>query len=301
MGAGTRLWVAVGIVWTSACAASTSSAEAPYDLAADRQRMIDAATRELGPGTRARVVDDVFVAIAPPGWGADELRASVQLVEGAVRAYRNGRFRQAPSRAIAIYLFPSARPYADYCRNELHEECMSPYGFYLSEDRRMIMNAGRGLGTLTHELVHPFVDADFPSAPIWINEGIASLYEAPVLDGKGGIRGVKNWRLPRLQKALRMGGAPNPAGGARERADAMPAALFAMSDAHFRGDLEDLHYAAARYLCQWLDEHGWLWPFYQRWRDGFASDPSGARAFAEVVGMPPEQAGAAWVRWVRGL
>ena len=37
--------------------------------------------------------------------------------------------------------------------------------------------AGLGLGTLTHELVHPLIEADFPSAPTWLNEGIATWYQ----------------------------------------------------------------------------------------------------------------------------
>jgi len=45
------------------------------------------------------------------------------------------------------------------------------------------MNAGLGLGTLTHELIHPIVETDFPRAPTWINEGIASLFEAPMISG----------------------------------------------------------------------------------------------------------------------
>jgi hypothetical protein len=79
-------------------------------------------------------------------------------------------------------------------------------------------------------------------------------------------------------------------------------ALFALSDDAFHnaGD-EDLHYAMARYLCQWLDERAQLWGFYQTWRDGFARDPTGETTFAQVVGMTPAQATEPWVKWVRQL
>ena len=39
--------------------------------------------------------------------------------------------------------------------------------------------------TITHELVHPIVESDFPRAPTWIDEGLASLFEAPVLPRPG--------------------------------------------------------------------------------------------------------------------
>jgi hypothetical protein len=214
-------------------------------------------------------------------------------VKGAVAAYLHHRFDRAPPQAIAVYLFPSAPSYERYCKTWLHEDCISPFGFYLSDDRRMIMNVGRGLGTLTHELVHPFVDADFPSAPAWINEGIASLYEAPVLGAPGEIRGVTNWRRPRLVRAL---------ASRSEREVASLDKLFGLSDADFRRqDGEDLNYAVARYTCQWLEERKLLWPFYHRWRDSFASDPTGDRAFTEVVGASPSQVSARWVKWVRAL
>jgi hypothetical protein len=145
---------------------------------------------------------------------------------------------------------------------------------------------------LTHELVHPIVQADFPSAPEWLNEGIASLFEALTMPVPGQIHGVKNWRHPRLLRALR---------SPQERDRAGLSALFALDDAAFRGEDEDLHYAAARYLCQWLDQQGKLWEFYRYFRDHHEGDPTGERAFAVVLGKTPAQANASWVTWVKRL
>ena len=77
--------------------------------------------------------------------------------------------------------------------------------------------------------------------------------------------------------------------------------LFGMRDETFRGEDEDLHYAMARYVCQWLDAKGKLWPFYQRWRDDFADDPTGAKSFEAVVGSTPAVAHAAWSKWTLAL
>jgi hypothetical protein len=260
-----------------------------YDLAADRARILHRAQEELGAEPASAVVDDVFVLLSPKASRAT-LRASEKLVRQAVTAYLQDRFDKSPSRAIAVYLFPSAAPYSRYCRAVFHEECISPFGFY--SEGRMIMNTGPGLGTLTHELVHPFVDADFPRAPLWINEGIASLYEAPVIPRPGEIHGVKNWRLPRLIRALST---------AKGRDAARLDRLFSMSDDAFRDEDEDLHYALARYVCQWLDGKKLLWPFYRRWRDTFEKDPSGTAAFTDVVGMAPADANAGWTKWVKEI
>jgi hypothetical protein len=74
-----------------------------------------------------------------------------------------------------------------------------------------------------------------------------------------------------------------------------------MKDEEFRGTHEALNYAAARYFCQWLDGQGKLWPFYRQWRDDFASDATGEKTFAAVMGKSPSELNAKWVAWVKAL
>jgi hypothetical protein len=245
---------------------------------------------ELGPRTDVQVVEGTFVVAAPGGRRA--LASALDVTRQALGAYFNGRFEKRPTRAISVYLFPTAAPYDAYCKKRDSVSCISPYGFYLHADRRIVMNVGPGLGTLTHELIHPLVETDFPAAPDWINEGIASLFEHFYFSAPGEMHGAKNWRHPRLVQALR---------SEQERIDASLPTLFALSDPQFRGDKEDLNYAAARYLCMWLDEREDLWPFYQRWRDHYAEDRSGAKSFEAVVGKTPAEANAEWTAWVLRL
>jgi hypothetical protein len=244
---------------------------------------------ELGPSVPI-VTEGPFV-LAGPGWSPASLQAVTGLVRQATDALYNGRFTTRPD-PVAVYLFASRAPYQRFCKTHLAEDCISPYGFYRPDARVIVMNAGPGIGTLTHEMVHPLLEADFSRAPTWIDEGIASLFEAPVLPRPGEIHGAKNWRLPRLRAAL---------GSPRERGTARLDALFAMTDARFRGEDEDLHYAMARYACQWLDEHGKLWSFYRAWRDDAEQDPTGAKAFAAVMGETPAQASDRWASWVKRL
>jgi hypothetical protein len=262
----------------------------PYDLEADITARGEEARRDLGAKTKVEVVEDVFVVAAAGGGGS--LAGAIAVTKKALAAYFNERFSKRPERAISVYLFAEARSYDAYCKKRWGEACSTPYGFYLHDDRRIVMNVAPGIGTLTHELVHPLVETDFPSAPDWINEGIASLYERFYLPRPGEIRGGKNWRHPRLVRALN---------SKKEREHARLPVLFGMSDRVFRGEREDLNYAAARYLCQWLDQKDLLWPFYRRWRDGYEQDPTGEKAFTAVVGKTPAEADEQWARWVRNL
>jgi hypothetical protein len=242
-------------------------------------------------GEVAVVREGPFV-LAGPGWTVASLHTVTDLVHRALEAFFNGRFTTRPALPVAVFLFPSTGPYQSFCKTHLGEACMSDFGFYRPDVRTIVMNAGPGIGTLTHEIVHPLVEGDFGGAPTWIDEGLASLFEAPVLPHTGEIHGAKNWRLPALRAAL---------ASAKQRDGVTLGALFAMSDASFRDDDESLHYAMARYTCQWLDERGQLWSFYRAWRDGVKTDPTGEKAFAAVTGQTPAQATAAWQAWVRRL
>ena len=174
----------------------------PYDLGADLDTRRREALDDLGRAAAVDVVENVFV-IAAPG-GAQALASSRDLARRALRAYLDGRFGRRPNRAVSVYLFSDAGPYGAYCRRRWRAPCISQFGFYMNDERRIVMNVGPGIGTLTHELVHPLVAADFPDAPDWINEGIASLFEQPVLGPGGQIHGGKNWRHPRLLRIRQM-------------------------------------------------------------------------------------------------
>lgn len=287
-----RLSLAVfaGVCLLAATNASATPPSASYDLAVDLAIRKREAIAELGPRTDVQVVEGTFVVAAPGGRRA--LASALAVTRQALTAYFNGRFDKRPTRAISVYLFPAAAPYDAYCKQRDSAACISPYGFYGHGDRRIVMNVAPGIGTLTHELIHPLVEADFPAAPDWINEGIASLFEHFYFSAPAEIHGAKNWRHARLARALRSD---------QERTDANLSTLFSLSDEQFRGDKEDLNYAAARYLCLWLDENEDLWPFYQRWRDHFADDRSGEESFRAVVGKRPAEANAEWAAWVLRL
>jgi hypothetical protein len=248
---------------------------------------IAAARLELGDATRAEVVDGVFVLLGPSP--SPLFDPAVRLTRQALAAYFSGRFAKRPDRPVAVYLFSSTAAYERYCVRRFGSACGQSFGLYRPETREIVLDASLGLTTLTHELVHPIVQADFPEAPAWINEGLGALFENPVFPRPGEIHGKTNWRHARLARALASKG---------ERSEVTLEALFAMDDAQFRGKDADLHYAMAREACQWLDERGELWPFYGAWRSDVAQDPTGEQAFQRTLGKTPAEASPEWVRWV---
>jgi hypothetical protein len=262
--------------------------EPPYDLAADLETRKATLGATLGKKTKFELVEGVFLIAVPSG----VMGSSAAVAKTALKAYFNERFAAHPPRAVTVLLFDTAPPYEAFCKSSTGEPCTTPFGFYDPTIRTVVMNAGPGIGTLTHELVHPIVDADFPAAPTWINEGIASLYEAFNFPKPGEIRGNKNFRHPTLLAALK---------SKEKRTLASLPRLFAMTDTEFRGAHEGLNYATARYFCMWMDGQKKLWPFYHAWRDDVAHDPTGEKAFVATMGKTPAELDAAWAAWVKAL
>jgi hypothetical protein len=113
------------------------------------------------------------------------------------------------------------------------------YGFYQPTSRTLYTYSHSGEGTLWHELIHAFIDANIDhQIQQWFNEGLASFYEmAGVYQGKF-YEGYTNWRLPLLQKMLK-------------RRDYMPLPAFLAEDSMS----EDNAYAKARFFFCYLWRH----------------------------------------------
>jgi Peptidase_C39 like family/Protein of unknown function (DUF1570) len=190
-------------------------------------------------------------------WARDSLEADFFTVE--------------PKRILDVLLFKDARSYRKKAIELFHAEPTTPYGYYSSEHGALVMNIATGGGTLVHEIVHPFVEVDFPEAPAWLNEGLGSLFEqSDVRDGH--IIGRTNWRLPALQEAI-----------AKRRLVSLEALVRTDTHAFYEED-PGTNYAAARYLCYYLQERGLLVRFYRTFRAHHVEDPTGAATLRHVLG-----------------
>jgi hypothetical protein len=278
--------------------------DAATTLAADVAARTESVRAHYGAATRVEVVGGTFVLaeVGLPSPLFDQARA---LVARALPPLFDGRFSRYPDAAVTVLCFGSGDAYRGYHREHFGERTTVDWGVYRRGARELAVDLSRGavfLPTLTHEMVHPLLQGDFPDAPLWLDEGIASLFEAPTFGADGSIHGqARNWRHDAL-----LAGLASPA----DRADLRLDALFGMSPRDFKGDpkrngdaraghLEALNYALARSVCAWLDAQGKLWPFYRAWRDGVAADANGERAFASVMGAAPRSMNETWLRWAR--
>ena len=186
-------------------------------------------------------------------------------------------------------MFKDEDSYNKHTRLIFNDTPSTPYGYYSRSHKALIMNISTGGGTLVHEIVHPFIEANFPSCPAWLNEGLGSLYEQ-CGEKDGHIYGYVNWRLPGLQRAIKAG----QVGSFKN--------LLAMKLNAFYGDDRGVNYAQARYLCYYLQEKGLLLKFYKQFHANQKSDPTGYESLKSVLGETDMYGfQRKWEKYVMGL
>ncbi len=249
-------------------AAHVPPAAPGFDAADYAQHVMGLAERV--PAGFSTVVEPPFVVIGDGGAAAVQASAE-STVRWAVSRLERDFFPAPPARILDIWLFQGAASYEKNATQLFGEAPSTPYGWYSRRDGALVMNIGTGGGTLVHEIVHPFVEANFRDCPAWINEGLGSLFEQSA-DRDGHIVGLANWRLPGLQRAIRAGKMPSLR------------TLTATSDTAFYDDDSGLHYAEARYLLYYLQEHGLLTKFFREAMRDHATDRSGWQTLVRVLG-----------------
>ncbi|MFO8072263.1 MAG: hypothetical protein R6V85_10360 [Polyangia bacterium] len=216
-------------------------------------------------------------------------RFTERTIRWAVERLREGFFDKEPSSAISIWLFSGAESYSRHSRELFGRRPDTPFGYYSPPHRALVMNIATGGGTLVHEIVHPFVEADFPDCPPWLNEGLGSLFEQ-CAERDGRIHGLVNWRLPGLSRAIRSGDLPRFE------------ELLALDERRFYDEDPGTNYAQSRYLCLYLQERGLLRRFYRELRDNVAGDPRSVATLRGLLGVDDLDAFQRdWEAWVLSL
>jgi Peptidase_C39 like family len=202
---------------------------------------------------------------------AEDVQAICQgTVRWAVEKLKRDFFARDPREIITIWLLKDDASYRRYTKSVFDDSPTTPYGYYSAAERALIMNIETGTGTLVHEIVHPYVRANFRKCPAWLNEGLGSLYEQ-CSERDGHIVGSTNWRLPGLQRAIKRGVVPS----FKE--------LTSTTDSEFYGADQGTNYSQARYLCYYLQEQGKLRQFYRDFVANQGVDPTGYNTLMKTL------------------
>jgi len=269
-------------------AAATSAVATGKLTKADFDNHVARLKKKLPSKEFSIVVQEPFVVIGDEAEAVVKQRAE-DTVKWAVDRLKQDFFTQDPEHILEIWLFKDKESYEKHTQLLFNDQPTTPFGYYSPGHKALIMNIGTGGGTLVHEIVHPFMEANFPASPPWLNEGLGSLYEQ-CGDEKGHIHGYTNWRLPGLQSAI--------------RSDSVPSfkTLMEMDPQAFYNDDRGTNYAQARYLLYYLQQKGLLVKFYKEFHAVQKTDASGYATLQKVLGETDmDQFKKNWQQFVLGL
>lgn len=234
------------------------------------------------------VIQKPFVVIGDESQKVVQQHAD-ETVKWAVDRLKHDFFTKDPNDILDIWLFKDDASYEKHTQLLFGDKPTTPYGYYSPAHKALVMNISTGGGTLVHEIVHPFMEANFAACPPWLNEGLGSLYEQ-CGDVDGHIHGFTNWRLPGLQRAISAKRVPSFK------------TLTEMDSNAFYNDDKGTNYAQSRYLCYYLQEKGLLRKFYQEFLVRQKQDPSGFQSLRKVLAEPDMDAfKTRWEKFVIGL
>jgi hypothetical protein len=255
---------------------------------ADYDRHIERLKSKLGDEPFTILVQPPFVVIGDEPADRVQDRA-VKTVKWAVDRLKEIYFERDPQFIIDIWLFADKDSYEAHAEKLFGAKPHTPYGYYSPQHRALVMNIATGGGTLVHEIVHPFVAANFPECPSWFNEGLASLYEQSG-EEHGKIAGYVNWRLTGLQQTIRA-----------RRLPTFEDLCSTTTDQFYNHD-SGANYSQARYLCLCLQEHDLLAKFYRQFHDNVKTDPTGYQTLQAVLGeRDMAEFQKRWEMWVLSL
>ena len=253
----------------AACCKDLTEARQPDHNQADYQLHLKELKKKMPEGFTV-IIEKPFIVIGDESPGVVRRRAEYT-VRWAVTKLKQLYFKKDPVDIIDIWLFKDKSSYRKYTWEIFSDRPGTPFGYSSSEHKALIMNIATGGGTLVHEIVHPFVAANFPGCPAWFNEGLGSLYEQST-SRDNRITGLTNWRLAGLQEAIRENRVPSFK------------TLTSTSDYDFYEADPGTNYAQARYLCYYLQEKDLLVKYYHKFRGNCKKDPTGYATLKQVLG-----------------
>ena len=210
-------------------------------------------------------------------------------VRWATANLKRAYFKKDPIQILDVWLLKDSASYYKQCKKRFGGKPGTPFGFYSARYRALVMNISTGGGTLLHEIVHPFIEANFAAAPAWFNEGLGSLYEQ-CGSCNGEICGYTNWRLAGLQKAIRAGRVPT----FKWLTSRTPHQFYELDPG--------TNYAQSRYLMYYLQQRKVLRTYYHAAVKNQRKDPTGYKTLVKILGESDMKAfQKRWQTWVLKL
>jgi hypothetical protein len=133
----------------------------------------------------------------------------MRFADGFVRVVHRQFFTADYEYPIRVLVLEDREKMGAFLRQEFKIEDPPGYGVFIPEFKFFATYVGSGLGTFSHEILHPLVEANLPLHPVWATEGIPTFFEKFYGYWKGEELvlnfGFQNpWRLQGIGDSLRL-------------------------------------------------------------------------------------------------
>lgn len=209
-------------------------------------------------------------------------RIAREVHQDVKRRFLSGRDKSG-LRPVDVCVFESSEAYRKFAKEVTgSDEYSADRGFFVPYRRLVVVDLGRGVGGLRHELVHGLLRDEFGTLPDWLDEGLAALYVTAKWTRKG-YRFQVNFRLRQLRAARAAGSLPDLE------------ELAASDDRDVYGANYEAYYSLARYLLLYLERQGRLEKFFAKIRSAPGSEKGQLKVLKQFVDY------AAFLKWTDKL
>ncbi len=212
----------------------------------------------------------------------EHLRRTQLLISLYLDAQKKTLFAKPLPWNLSVIL-PTTDDFRRLAENIKTKDCR---GFYVPGQRKLI-SIDRG-SVLIHEFTHALHHADAADVrqvhPIWIKEGLATLFESSSIT-PAGLEPSVGARLRTVQAAIRKG-------------TLVPMdRLLSMGPRSFMSDA-NLHYAQARYVMLYLQRKNRLRSWYADYKKNYSKDTTGRAALQRALGNRVDLIERDWKNWI---
>jgi len=101
----------------------------------------------------------------------------VRFDDAFIKLVRRDFFKADFDYPIRAFVLEDQNQFEEFVQHELHVPGPAGFGIYLYSDKLFATYETSGLGTFTHEILHPLVERNLPSRPLWAEEGTPTFFE----------------------------------------------------------------------------------------------------------------------------
>lgn len=237
------------------------------------------------------------------------LDRATKVLENSFSFYQRIYGMQASPYLMTIYLPDGDDAQMHLIADQVHGldiDTRATWGYAMDADQSVVAKTTDGayFGTLNHELFHLLAHQYFGDIPAWLDEGIASLYEATRTVGPDGdLKGIGNWRGPVLKEHWNTLGQS----GSTKIEELIQTDWEQLDQAKMDKDKEAAILAMARYFAFYLQERDQLGALYREMQkltpDKMEVGPQEdtKRLVLKVLGMSFEEIDADFAKWFKSL